>query len=428
MSTVLSRPAFSGMALRPASPASGLKPRRMPSLAVRAVPRIIASGTTIDAPASRPLSGVRQPGGAATRLTAVRVQSNDSKTDSERAGREFRDRLARGVDVAKVFDQNEWRRHQMRTRYIRAIFTVFRSRVLRNVFWTVAFIAGVAAAAVHCYSTGVLLTNYGITLPVLPMMPFNITAATLGLLLVFRTNSSYGRFDEARKLWGLTLNRLRDVNRQCATWANPQQPALQRWSIAFAFALKCHIRGRPDLVEEYTAPVLQPQEVAALINAVHMPLYCLQVMSEVIRTSDANPYYKALMDANLTVFNDTLGACERLLRTPIPLAYTRHTARALIIWLTLLPIAMAPTLGWSTVPAIVMISFFMLGVEEIGVEIEEPFTVLPLDAICNTASANTAELLAQNVEWGPEKPSPADMAEAAKKEVIGRWPSEKAWA
>eukprot|EP00873_Tetraselmis_striata_P029777 jgi/Tetstr1/450041/TSEL_037088.t1 len=377
--------------------------------------------------ALRPASGLRPlrrpTGSRAAQPTARRL----SNIDSERAGREFRERLARGQDVAKVFDQNEWRRHQKRTRYIRNLFTMFNSRVLRSIFWAVAMISGIAAGAVWLYTTGYLKTQYGIDMPILPMMPFNITAATLGLLLVFRTNSSYGRFDEARKLWGLTLNRLRDVNRQCATWAPPQQSALQRWSIAFAFALKCHIRGRPDLVAEFTSPVLKPEEVTALTNAVHMPLYALQVMSEVIRTSDAHPYYKALMDANLTVFNDTLGACERLLRTPIPLAYTRHTARALIVWLTLLPVAMAPTLGWATVPSIAMISFFMLGVEEIGMEIEEPFTVLPLDAICNTASTNTKELLAQNVEWPADKPSPADMAEAARKSIVGKWPSE-AWA
>lgn len=43
----------------------------------------------------------------------------------------------------------------------------------------------------------------------IPMVPFNLTAGTLGLLLVFRTNASYGRWDESRKLWGLVTNRIR---------------------------------------------------------------------------------------------------------------------------------------------------------------------------------------------------------------------------
>ncbi len=29
---------------------------------------------------------------------------------------------------------------------------------------------------------------------------------------------------------------------------------------------------------------------------------------------------------------DALGTCERILRTPIPLGYTRHTSRFLMIW------------------------------------------------------------------------------------------------
>lgn len=49
--------------------------------------------------------------------------------------------------------------------------------------------------------------------------PLTITSFALSLLLVFRTNSSYGRFAEARQLWGLMLNRSRDLSRQ----VHPQQ-------------------------------------------------------------------------------------------------------------------------------------------------------------------------------------------------------------
>jgi predicted membrane chloride channel (bestrophin family) len=43
---------------------------------------------------------------------------------------------------------------------------------------------------------------------------FNLTAFALSLLLVFRTNSSYDRWWEARKLWGGVVNRTRDFVRQ----------------------------------------------------------------------------------------------------------------------------------------------------------------------------------------------------------------------
>lgn len=36
----------------------------------------------------------------------------------------------------------------------------------------------------------------------MPPLPITLTAQILALLLVFRTNSSYARWDEARKMWG----------------------------------------------------------------------------------------------------------------------------------------------------------------------------------------------------------------------------------
>ena len=39
----------------------------------------------------------------------------------------------------------------------------------------------------------------------LPMNPFTLSSSFLGLLLVFRTNKAYQRWDEARKNWGMNM-------------------------------------------------------------------------------------------------------------------------------------------------------------------------------------------------------------------------------
>lgn len=44
--------------------------------------------------------------------------------------------------------------------------------------------------------------------------PFGLSTFALSLLLAYRTNASYGRFDEARKFWGGVVNRSRDIMRQ----------------------------------------------------------------------------------------------------------------------------------------------------------------------------------------------------------------------
>ena len=51
------------------------------------------------------------------------------------------------------------------------------------------------------------------------------------------TNTSYQRWDEARKMWGLIVNRSRDVTRQALGYIPSSQPDLQdmfcRWVIAY---------------------------------------------------------------------------------------------------------------------------------------------------------------------------------------------------
>ncbi len=45
--------------------------------------------------------------------------------------------------------------------------------------------------------------------------------------------------------------------------------------------------------------------------------------AEVVRQSKVDSVTRARMDDNLTYFEDAMGSCERILRTPIPLSYTR---------------------------------------------------------------------------------------------------------
>ena len=55
----------------------------------------------------------------------------------------------------------------------------------------------------------------------------------------------------------------------------------------------------------------------------------------------------------------------------------------------LLPLALYKDIGWETVPACFMVAVALLGIEEIGILIEEPFSVLPLEKICDSAHMNS---------------------------------------
>ena len=59
-----------------------------------------------------------------------------------------------------------------------------------------------------------------------------------------------------------------------------------------------------------------------------------------------------------------LSSCTRILTTPIPLSWTRHTTRFMVLWLFLLPLALYRTCGWGTPWAIAFVSLALLTIGE----------------------------------------------------------------
>ena len=99
---------------------------------------------------------------------------------------------------------------------------------------------------------------------------------------------------------------------------------------------------------------------------------------------------------------DYIGSCERIRSTPMPFAYMVHLRRALILYCYTLPLALAETYGWATIVATLLISYVFFGIEEIGVEIEDPFgndeNDLPLEKLCELIDRNLQGLLAHELD------------------------------
>ena len=81
------------------------------------------------------------------------------------------------------------------------------------------------------------------------------------------------------------------------------------------------------------------------------------------------------------------------MRTPLPLSYSRHTSRFLSIWSFTLPFVLVDAIGWmATVPTYTIICWMLFGIEDVGLQIEQPFSAtegnqgaydasLPVDAL-----------------------------------------------
>ncbi|KAL4425568.1 hypothetical protein ABPG75_009584 [Micractinium tetrahymenae] len=329
-------------------------------------------------------------------------------------------------DVRTVFNHLRWKQHRSSRRYWRHLFGSWGGSSVADVegeemaaFDLPSKVRGLSGPLLWVFFISTLVAGYHALaeagkvprawtdwLNLGNNAPFQLSSFALSLLLVFRTNASYSRFLDARKAWGSVTNRSRDLARQCLAYVPPERRELRgmlcRWLVAFACSMMCSLREEGDESREL-AGVLPPHELAALLAATHRPNYCLQMLSSLVAEAAAAAQQQQpegrrgclqlQMDANLTAMEDALGTCERILRTPIPLAYTRHTSRFMMIWLSLLPLTLWASCRWAMLPFSLIIAFLLLGIEEIGVSIEEPFSILPLCHICSTIRKNVAELL-----------------------------------
>jgi putative membrane protein len=239
-----------------------------------------------------------------------------------------------------------------------------------------------------------------------PIFENVIPSIVLGLLLVFRTNTAYERFWEGRKSWGNLVNNVRNLARQI--WVvvaeQTQEDRIEkvwilRLLVAFAVASKLHLRG--ESVNSELQELMSPKRYFKLKSMNNPPLEVafwigdyLQQQYNRDRQSD---YQLVAMQNLLNNLVDNLGSCERILKTPMPLAYTIHLKQLLLIYCLLLPFQMVDKLGLWTGAIVALISFTLFGIEEIGLEIENPFGYdandLPLDAICNTMKRNIEDLI-----------------------------------
>lgn len=113
-----------------------------------------------------------------------------------------------------------------------------------------------------------------------------------------------------------------------------------------------------------------------------------------------------MMNNALVMMIDCLTGFERILRTPIPLAYSIHLHHATWIYLLSLPFQLVGNAGPLMIPAVMLASFTLLGILGIGYEIENPFNDdyndLPLDDFCKVIQAEVETMVAHRA------PVPAD--------------------
>ncbi|KAL2127326.1 hypothetical protein VTI74DRAFT_10925 [Chaetomium olivicolor] len=136
------------------------------------------------------------------------------------------------------------------------------------------------------------------------------------------------------------------------------------------------------------------------------------------------PMHQTTAYNNIAVLNDVLTGTERVLNTPLPIAYSIAIAQITWVYILLLPFQLLSGYEWITIPATVAAAYIILGILFIGREIENPFgqdvNDLPLELYCAQIAAE------MDVIGSRPKPHSSQWMESIDNRVM--WPlSSSGW-
>lgn len=282
-------------------------------------------------------------------------------------------------------------------------------------------------------------------------MLLTVLGFIVSLSLSFRSSSAYERYNEGRKYWAQLAQTTQNLARLIWIHAEERKDfekedllgkvTFCNMLVTFSVALKHRLRFEPFTHYQDLEPRLRhipvlakgavrrdwkdpsAMKVMGLVLGLPMaesnprkllknpkkplgniPLEIMSACSAYIKSIIDNgtfkaPGYQTQSLALLSQMHDVLVGTDRVLNTPLPLAYSIAISQITWIYILLLPFQLTDYLTWATIPATIVAAYIILGIATIGREIENPFgedvNDLPLDSFCEQIRQDVDLILSQ---------------------------------
>jgi putative membrane protein len=104
------------------------------------------------------------------------------------------------------------------------------------------------------------------------------------------------------------------------------------------------------------------------------------------------------MEDQLSKLVDAQGACEKIRKTPLPFVYVVMIKQLILVYLLTLPFALGKECGWWSPVVMAIVALGLFGMEEAGVETEDPFgtdeNCLDMETYTLTITRDTGQMAA----------------------------------
>lgn len=215
----------------------------------------------------------------------------------------------------------------------------------------------------------------------------------LGFLIAFRNNHAYDRWWEARRLWGQLTNEIRNLCIKLRTLGGigfEEREELARLLSEFGWTLLAHLR-RGDQPGHGSGPAQDDHPPSRVAWAIAQRIAGLRDQGKL------DGYAVLWMNDELRSLMSICGSCERIRHTPLSSSYRAMLRHGIAIYLVVAPFYLIEDAGLAGFPVFSLAVYFLLGVELVAEEIEEPFGTggdnLPLERYCVTIESSARQLL-----------------------------------
>lgn len=402
---------------RPCSRPTTICRRRLHCRRSRLVVLLLATSASAFQPL-RPFSARLSP-------TVSRLQSTPTATNGEQAPSDSRTipllDSATQIDESLALyegDPNDYRYsaddwwHNILTLRRSTILRATKSPIVAVTVWSFIVSAVYALTLQLC---GPAMANH----MTISSQPHSFLVSALSLLLVFRTNSAYQRFAEGRCIWERILAVSRNLTRMAILYSrefgDDRLRRMFRLLAAFPYLLHHHIQPQSDLsvadtpygmaIRAHTAPsrrfsrharprlsknnvcwvdvrtlpwtLFPPAVMKTCARSSNRPLWVCDRLAMEVNEIPYTPNFtsreRLTLLSHIDKLSTSIGECERIHQTAVPLNYARHSLRALTLWLFTLPFGLVKDLGWWTSPIMLFVSWALTGIYELAHQTETPF-------------------------------------------------------
>ena len=244
----------------------------------------------------------------------------------------------------------------------------------------------------------------------IPVAVPTILGTTISLILAFRTNASYDRWWEARKIWGAIVNDSRSLVRQAlVNFDKAELEKLANRQIGWNYTLSNSLRSTENqgILEKY----LKSDELSFVKNHSNKTNAILLLhekqLKKMLENGTIDSIQYAHMSKTVQQLCDSMGKCERIKNTIFPTQYGFYIHSTIMVFVISLPFGLMADLDWLAILITGIVTFLFLTIEHMSIDLQRPFDNSPNDTPM-TALSRTIEINLLQMIGSSEIPKPIE--------------------